>query len=297
MAASAAAALGGCAGSGGGGGSMPPFGSAVPFTQFSAIAANQQVAMQGMSTVVTGTNTGATINTVSSPSTDTSSTTARLGYDGSRALSAVSILTPASISFSKAAGDSFACASGTCTLKNAAGTAQMIVIDPVTLPLGWNFQTFGVWDRTTTTTAFDAGAFSLGNATPGAAIPTVGTATFTGLANGFVATTGGQAFFTTATMTANANFGTQSIAFSTTNTQTVSLTNGVTGAAPQFNLTGTFTYIPGNNLFAGALATPGNAMTGTGTGRFFGPQAQEIGGNYNLSGGGSSMIGAFGGKR
>jgi hypothetical protein len=56
--------------------------------------------------------------------------------------------------------------------------------------------------------------------------------------------------------------------------------------------------------FAGTLATapatPGQAgpdMSGTVQGNFFGPAAQELGGIFELSGGGAVMVGGLVGKR
>jgi hypothetical protein len=57
-------------------------------------------------------------------------------------------------------------------------------------------------------------------------------------------------------------------------------------------------YAQGVNSFSGGLTTANGALNGQGTGRFYGPSAQEIGGVYSLSGSGlSRLIGGFGGKR
>jgi C-lobe and N-lobe beta barrels of Tf-binding protein B len=132
-----------------------------------------------------------------------------------------------------------------------------------------------------------------------AAVPPTGTGNFSGLANGFFVDPTGTAFFTTANMTANTNFQTRVITFSTANTQTVNLSTptGVGTPNSSLNLNGTFSWSPGNNLFSGTLTNTGSTMTGMGTGRFYGPNAEEIGGTYSLSGGGSTMLGSFGGKR
>ena len=303
LAISMVAFLAACGGGGGASGN-PPFGPAlVPFTSFTAVQANTTADMRGMSTVVNGTLSGGNVTSLTPPATDTATTTGRLTYDGTRTLSAVSAVTPGgSISFSRSANDTFTCNSGACGLTNAAGTASMVIMEPTTMPapVNFNYQTFGAWNRLSSSTSFDAGVFSLGAATPASAVPVTGTATFNGLANGFFAPSAGAAVFTTANMTAIANFQAQSISFSTTNTQTVSLVNGATTPNGNLNLTGTFNYQPGSNLFSGAVATaPASTiqMSGTGTGRFYGPTAQEIGGIYNLNGTGGSMIGSFGGKQ
>jgi transferrin binding protein len=293
------ASLTACGGGGGSATNGPTFGvPGTPFVSFSAVQANQTVNMQGLSTTVNGTLSGTTVSTLSGFTLDTSATTARLSYDGVRALSGVSVTTPAgSISFSRGANDTFNCLSGVCGLTNPAGTASMVVMEPISLPApsNFNYQTFGVWNRLSSTTSFDAGVFSVGAATPGTAIPLVGTATFTGLANGFFAPTGGTAVFTTANMTATANFAALSIAFSTSNTQTVAIGGGGTAFRPDLNLTGNFLYLSGSNSFSGPVTATG--LTGSATGRFYGPAAQELGGVYSLSGSAGSMMGSFGGKQ
>ena len=297
-----AASLAGCKGGGGMNDNNPQLGpTTVNFTAFSAVQPGQTVNLQsGVSRTVNGTLSGGTVTSLGAIGIDTVSTRATLTYDSNKALAAVSAITPGgSISFSKAAGDTFTCTSGTCGLTNMAGTASMIVMEPISLPLGWNYQTFGVWDRMSSSTSFDAGVFSVGAATPGAAVPTTGTGNFSGIANGFFVNSSGTAFFTTANMTANTDFSARTITFSTANTQTVNLSTPTGAGTPNssLNLNGTFTWTAGNNLFSGSLNTAGNAMTGTGNGRFYGPNAEELGGTYNLTGGGNSMLGSFGGKR
>ena len=64
------------------------------------------------------------------------------------------------------------------------------------------------------------------------------------------------------------------------------------------NLTGTLTYSAGSNQFTGAVANSGSTLSGTATGRFYGPAAQEIGGTFGLTGAGLSAYGGgFGAHR
>jgi len=287
-------------GGGGGNTSTPPMITTVPFTSFSAVQANQAVTFSGgMSAVVTGTNNGTTVTSISPVNIDTTSTTGTLTYGVNRGLSAVSVVTPsASISFSSTgAGNTFNCTSGVCGLTSTSASA--IVIEPTTSPLGWNYQTFGVWERSTSTTSFDAGAFSFGSPTPASAIPTTGTATFTGLANGFFVDSTNAAFFTTANMTAVVTWATPNIAFTTTNTHQVSLTAPSSAGVlnTTLDLTGNFNYTAGVNAFGGAVHNTANSLTGSITGRYYGPNAEEIGGVYSVGGTAGTMMGGFGGKR
>ena len=291
------ALLGACGG-GGGGSSDTPMITTVAFTSFSAIQPNQAVTFSGgISEVTNGTISGTAV-TPGPINIDTTSTSGTLTYGTNRSLSGVSVVTPsASISFSRTgAGNTFNCTSGVCGLTSPNATA--ILIDPTSSPLGWNYQTFGVWNRLTSPTSFDAGVFSFGSPTPATALPTTGNATFNGLANGFFVDSTHAAFFTTAQMTANVNWLTPSITFSTTNTQVVGITAPSSTGTPNsgLNFTGTFNYTGGVNAFSGAV-TSNNNMTGSVTGRYYGPNAEEIGGVYNLGGAAGTMMGGFGGKR
>ena len=298
LALSAMMFLGAC-GSGGGGTNTPMI-TTVPFSSFSAIQANQAVTFSGgMSAVVNGTNNGTTVTTIGPVNIDTTSTSGTMTYGANRNFTALSAVTPfASISFSSTGvGNTFSCTSGVCGLTSS--TASAIVIDPTTSPLGWNYQTFGVWERSTSVTSFDSGAFSFGSPTPGSAIPTTGLATFNGLANGFFVDNTNTAFFTTANMTANVDWAARSIGFSTSNTRQVGLTAPSSGGVLNngLNFNGTLNYAAGTNAFFGTVNTGGNVMTGNVSGRFYGPNAEEMGGVYSLGGGGASMMGGFGGKR
>ena len=129
-------------------------------------------------------------------------------------------------------------------------------------------------------------------------MPGTGTATFTGLASGFYVDNLGIPYFTAANMSANADFGARTIGFSTTNS-TMSDLN--TGAGPMsatgLNLSGTLTYTSGSSRFTGSV-TSVNGMSGNANGRFYGPNAEEIGGVYGVAATGvGSMLGAFGGRR
>jgi hypothetical protein len=100
-------------------------------------------------------------------------------------------------------------------------------------------------------------------------------------------------------MTANVDWVARSIGFSTSNTRQVGLTAPSSGGVLNTGLdfTGTLTYAAGTNAFSGPVNTTGSTMTGNTTGRFYGPNAEEMGGVYSLGGSAGTMIGGFGGKR
>jgi hypothetical protein len=98
-------------------------------------------------------------------------------------------------------------------------------------------------------------------------------------------------------VSANVDFQTRNIGFSTSNTSTLNLNSGARNSNDtSLNLSGTLSYAPGANSFGGTL-TAGNGISGPASGRFYGPAAQEMGGVYSLQGQAGSMLGGFGAKR
>jgi hypothetical protein len=291
----AVASLTACGGGGGGGGGSIV---EVPFTSFSAVAPRQTVVMTGISETIGGTTDVSGTQVLSlDPSTvlDSASSTARLTYDVSGNISQVNIRTPQS-SFSVSPID---CTSPPlCVGANA--TSEIVAVNPELAPPffgGWNYQTFGVWLQQTGPSSFRAGGISVGAVTP--AMPTTGTANFSGLASGFFVS-GASAFATASTMTADVDFQLRSINFATQNTTTVSFAGGPSTSAPGLDFNGTVIYNPGSNQFRVPVTTTACCfnMSGDVNGRFYGPAAQEIGGVYSLTDGGSNrMLGAFGGRR
>jgi hypothetical protein len=250
--------------------------------------------MTGISETVSGTLDafGNVIN-LGAPVLDEANSTVSLTYGPSRDLSAIGISTPAkSLSLGEVG-----CSSGVCTAENA--TAAIIAVDATHSLFGWNYQSYGVWFDFTSPTSVQAGAMSAGAVTPGSAVPLGGLADFNGLTSAFYVNASGVPFFTSALMTAAVNFGTQSIVFTSTGTEAGNLITGAIGSRPDLDLSGALNYTQGTNRFTGTISTTSNPsfLSGPGTGRFYGPAAQEIGGTYNLSGTGGRMLGAFGGKQ
>ena len=70
-------------------------------------------------------------------------------------------------------------------------------------------------------------------------------------------------------------------------------------AAPNLNLSGTLTYSPASNTFGGTLTNASGSMSGTSTGRYYGPAAQELGGVFTLKSPTSAemFVGGYGAKR
>ena len=98
-------------------------------------------------------------------------------------------------------------------------------------------------------------------------------------------------------MDTSVNFFKREVYFNTSTTlQTLNPTTGTLNNST-LNMTGTLNIAPGTNQFTGAVTTAGG-LTGTATGRFYGPAVQEIGGTFSTTGtGGQSYVGGFGGVK
>ncbi len=178
------------------------------------------------------------------------------------------------------------------------------------LPYQASYLTFGGW--TDSNSAFEppvgVGFFVFGDATQPNNIPSIGTATYTGFSSGiandqdYESFSGGssQEWGSSANMTAVANFFTRSIDFSTTETvvPVTNLDTNVTNVVqtPQLDMTGTLTYTANVNLFSGSVTDAGG-RSGTATGRFYGPAAEEVGGVYSLGTTENGHTGVFAGKK
>lgn len=180
-------------------------------------------------------------------------------------------------------------------------------------PAGYVYQTFGSWVTTNLATGvFSENYFSAGVISVPGTLPAAGTASYIGKASGsYVDAVTRELYDTVATMNATANFSTRSVAFSTTGSAALSV-NAAAGtphsANPGLDMSGTLNYAAGSNTFTGAVSTT-NGMTGSATGRFYGPgiivptvnqvlgSPPEIGGTFAvMTPGVGAMQGAFGGS-
>jgi hypothetical protein len=163
-----------------------------------------------------------------------------------------------------------------------------------------NYQSLQVWSERVFSPNLSAIAKSYGSLTPPSAIPLTGAANYVGTAHGFYIHATAGALRTEATMNANVNFSTRQVALSTNNTIIPTIS-----ALPDhnLNLAGTLSYDRGSNAFSGVFGTrvftSHGLLTGTASGKFYGPSAQELGGVYSVTSlpDGPRMIGAFAGKR
>jgi hypothetical protein len=180
-------------------------------------------------------------------------------------------------------------------------TAFVDIANAATSGLSWT--TYGFWDVHASNNYTNA-AFVTGYSTPATSVPVNGTATYRGTVIGeafhpAVGGIDGVAFDQlSGDVTLQASFGSGRVTGDLTNMITtgfegdtapwnsVSLLGTISGA--QFNGTSAATSAPGNS---GSLSS---SATGTFSGMFFGPSAQELGAVWTLHDGTSSAVGSFG---
>jgi hypothetical protein len=283
------ALLSACA-SGGGVTATPAASPVRAFASFETVQPGQ-TDVKGMSQTVSaktdmaGNVLSRTVNAVDFDST------VQLRYDDKMKLTGINIITPQSTATWHSA--EITCDSVNCTAKNALDVGAAI---NAMGPIGWNYQTFGWWYACPCADERIAGVISVGNATPVNGIPVGGSATYNGRAGGLYLDGSGAAYEHRADMTANADFTARSIDFHTANSQITPLAGGASTATPGLDLTGTLAIASGANQFSGTITSP--AVSGTATGRFYGPTAQEIGGVFTATGTGvQTLVGGFGGKK
>jgi len=268
----------------------------VTFSSFAAVEPSQNVRMFGEDRSINGTQlSDGTVRPITTNTEGERGATLWLGFDSKRSLAAVAVRDfTDDVAFDRSKGHSISCSGGTCTASSP--TASAVVADA--FANGWNYQTYGVWTTQSNPTSVAFGAVSAGVPTPGNAVPTTGLASFSGRASGYYIDPAGATFNTDATLTANVDFQQRFIAFNTGNTTLVNTGTGAKSANTGLNMTGTLNWDAGFNRFSGSVQTANDNLSGSASGKFYGPKAEEIGGTYNLvSGPTSRMIGGFGGKR
>jgi hypothetical protein len=295
----AALTLTACAGGGGGGGSSSSNG-------------NVTTTATGFSGQATWTSAGAggALTNIGTYDQSTSGLTYTETVDSSNVVQSNSFTSAlgTTVSFDRAQGDTIANIP-TGPLANKAYAEiksngnDLAIISPASMN-GWSYQSYGVWITNINGSSGTVGGGSVGSLTTGVAIPTTGTANFSGTSAGVYSNSIGDAYLTGSSMSASVNFATRSLGFATTGTQ-ILLSNGTWQSTSGLNTTGTLSYASGTNLVTGSnLATAGGGgvavMTGgTVTGKFYGPAANELGGTFAVRAGAGveSYTGAFGSKR
>ena len=164
---------------------------------------------------------------------------------------------------------------------------------------GWNYQTFGVWAEPVTSGTEAVRGISFGAATPSSwiQIPSSGDATFTGKLAGIYISSIGKGGFATADLGVHVDFGTRTLSLASTGT--MAHDGSAWTPSPGLDVHGTLSYSPGSGDFTGTLANAAGTMSGASLGRFYGPAAEELGGEFTLKSPTTTetFVGAYGAKR
>jgi len=177
------------------------------------------------------------------------------------------------------------------------GDATQVAVIANPYAQGWNYQSFGVWN-THGPSARQIASSSFGAPTPASAVPSSGTASFVGKLGGVYVSPSGEGSVASADIRVHADFGNRSLGFASSNTRLSQDLKSST-PAPHLNLGGTLTYSPAANTFTGTITNAGGTMSGSSTGRYYGPTAQELGGVFTVKSPATAetLTGAYGAKR
>lgn len=302
-------ALAGCGG--GGGGTVIPSGP-TPFTSYSAITLPSTIKMTGSSQEIAYTYDPITGNllSVGAPSNFAGggSVTASIDATGTTTSETIVSALGTTVPFDAAKGDligipqtgsifNAATSSLAAALSPTAPVYILYGVDRALLARPWNYQNFGLWMTDLKNGTGTIGVMTAGAESPGAAIPLTGAALFSGKAGGFYNDPIGGRLLVQSDMFATVDFATRSIGFVTANSTAsqIGLVNYNFVPDAGLNLSGTLSYAQGVNQFSGVVAS--TLMNGTASGRFYGPNATEIGGTFAVAGAGGAYIGGFGGIR
>ena len=286
------ALLSGCGGGGGGGGAATT--TLASFVKWSSITPPETVTIEGISqdaTFTTHTTPGGVVTEMVDEGVSTSSS-ATLEYDSEGNLERVTIATPhTNATWESTSGDLYT-DSGVVIMTDSAGANVGIAFDPLDPAINWEYQTFGVWETGRGTGSGTTGAITIGAPTTGSAIPVVGNTTFTGRAAGYyVDAPGTNDYLTASAITVNVDFANQALAFSSTGTRTLDPISLTPSEAPTLDMSGTLIYAAGTNSFTGTVTTTDLSLSGSSTGQFYGPNAEELGGVFFLVGDGAETYG------
>ena len=297
------ALLSGCGGGGGGGSSL----SQTTFSDWSSITKPTQVNLEGISVDYDYTASSTAVTSVTNNGTDQTAT-ASVAYRTDGTISKVVFSTDnVSQTFDENGTDTIGDSGTTIYGYDQAGQDFFLAADALNSSNSWNYQTFGIWETGRGTGSGTAGGITVGAATSGANIPTSGSATYSGIFGGVAVDIAGEDVITRGNVTLATDFANRSINFSTSSSQyfAPARSNPSWTSKSSLNMSGTLTYSSATNLFTGSVSdtfingSSGNLGSGSVTGKFYGTNAEEAGGVFNLLRSGTVMAhgGAFGAKR
>ncbi|MFY0662447.1 MAG: transferrin-binding protein-like solute binding protein [Shimia sp.] len=162
--------------------------------------------------------------------------------------------------------------------------------------LDFDHQTFGMWANGVGTSSGSVSVGSFGDRTATADMPSSGSATYSGRSVGMVVTTDGRALVAESQVgVTTSDFSSVSVA--STNTYVRNLSGGNAWRGQHLDFAGTGT-VDGNGFTAninGVVAFSAGD-SGTMNGAFYGDNAEEVGGTFEMNGAIGNYTGAFGGN-
>ncbi len=162
--------------------------------------------------------------------------------------------------------------------------------------LDFDHQTFGMWASGVGTSNGSVSVGSFGDRTATADMPSSGSATYSGRSVGMVVTTDGRALVAESQVgVTTSDFSSVSVA--STNTYVRNLSGGNAWRGQHLDFAGTGT-VDGNGFTANINGVIPFSATSSGTmdGSFYGDEAQEVGGTFEMNGAIGNYTGAFGGN-
>lgn len=283
LAAVIASGLVGCGGGGGGSSTLSAF------TNWSQISQpNQSFQVSGLALETATVSDPVTDRVVSfgNPIETSATLTGDLNAQGN-GLSSVNVASSSGLSSTFTSGIELV--DGVIFAQSSDGLRDLTLISPN--DFDWNFQTFGFWSVDQDLSRSTAGAFSVGAVTTSVNMPVTGVATYTGLGAGWLGVVGAEVEVFASLVTAQTDF----------SLRTINLSSTTLEGSAETSFLGTLTYRSGSTSFSGSVSTLNQSMTGTASGRFYGPAAEEMGGVFWLTGqsAGQSagMLGGFGAQR
>jgi hypothetical protein len=284
----AALSLAACGGGGGGG---PAKSASAVFTSFAAVSPSQSYELSGTTRQMTYTRTGDTLTGVGAPTAGNGSLS--FGLDSGGAINTAGLASsPVNLSYATANGDTIVDGGTVITATSGNSDNTTLFIDAA--EVGYNYQTFGLWGTGDNASAGYLGAGSFGAQTASGSVPAAGIASYSGVTTGYYADTNSTLHITAASFSSSVNFGTNTFTASTSGTQRASA-GAVPATVADANLNISASGTLSGASFSGTAAATG--MSGTMSGRFYGPVANEMGGTFGMTGVNGTYIGSFGAAR
>tara|TARA_B100000287_G_scaffold16706_1_gene16783 strand:- start:1473 stop:2411 length:939 start_codon:yes stop_codon:yes gene_type:complete len=294
-------ACGGGGGGGGGGGVSPTPSSGAQFKSWNELqqgtTAFQGISYDGSYEANLNTNRVTQINSVSY--SDSARVSATYNPCGTNLICLERLSIGSLVSWNKDNGDFIGRGQGITSNLTLVRSNDLTKIGFASDPaiMNHNYNTFGIWANGINTGSGRFGAISVGVRTNPASIPSSASANFYGGLGGIAVDELGEWWLAAADLRVLVDFGRRTLDFYSSNT--ILSEDGVSFLRYiGLDLRGRLSYNSGSSSFDGNLFITNTNIRGPAKGRFYGPNADELGGVFDLKGSGlSRFTGSFGANR